>query len=182
MSLKSPGVRDALAPQDRLYVLAELDAETRFRVIGALKSVLVAAEAPGDVVAALVSPETRLVTMTVTEKGYCLDAAGELDLAHVDIRHDLSRAGPPLSLVGWLVEGLARRRAAGPSPFVTLSCDNLPDNGGRLGRAVVRFAEALGEKDLTAWIEAEARFPRSMVDSITPATDAALMVLAKFRK
>ena len=174
VSLKSPGVRDALAPQDGLYVLAELDAVTRFRIIGALKSVLVAAEAPDAVFAAMISRDTRLVTMTVTEKGYCLDTAGELDLANGDIRHDLTRPGPPASLIGWLVEGLARRRAAGFAPFVMLSCDNLPDNGDRLGRAVVRFARARGDTGLAAWIEAEARFPKSMVDSITPATDAAL--------
>ncbi len=174
VSLRSAGVRDALAPQDGLYVLAELDAEVRFRVIGAIKSVLVAAEAPDAVFAALVSPETRLVTMTVTEKGYCLTAAGELDLGNRDIRQDLARSGPPVSVIGWLVEGLARRRAVGLAPFVTLSCDNLPDNGDRLGRAVVRFAQARGDADLAAWIEDEARFPKSMVDSITPATDAAL--------
>ena len=176
VSLKSPGVRDALAPQDGLYVLAELDARTRFRVIGALREVLVAAEAPNAVAAALIAPETRLVTVTVTEKGYCLNSAGDLDLSHVDIRHDLSAPAAPVSLIGWLVDGLARRRAAGLTPFVTLSCDNLPDNGVRLAQAVVRFARARGDADLAAWIEGEARFPTSMVDSITPATDDALRV------
>jgi len=174
VSLKSSGVRNALAPQDGLYVLAELDAETRFRVIGALKSVLVADETPDAVFAALAAPQTRLVTMTVTEKGYCLDAGGELDLTHGDVRHDLARPAAPASLVGWLVEGLARRRAAGLAPFVALSCDNLPDNGDRLARATIRFAQARGDADLAAWIEGEARFPTAMVDSITPATDEAL--------
>ena len=174
VSLKSAAVRDALAPQDGLYVLTELEAETRFRVIGALSRVLVADESPDAILAALADPRTRLVTMTVTEKGYCLDTSGNLDLAHPDIRHDLGRTGSPASLIGWLVEGLARRRAAGEAPFVSLSCDNLPDNGARLAAAVVGFAKARGDVDLAAWIEGEARFPRSMVDSITPATDEAL--------
>ena len=174
VSLKSPALRDALAPQDGLYVLADLDAETRFSVIGSVTSVLVAAEAPEAVFAALIAVETRLVTLTVTEKGYCLDAAGDLDLCHNDIRHDLGRPDAPKSVIGWLVEGLARRRAAGLAPFVTLSCDNLPDNGARLAGAVLRFARERGDADLAAWIAGEARFPTSMVDSITPATDAAL--------
>ena len=174
VSLKSPGIRDALAPQDGLYVLAELDAETRFRVIGALTSVLVAADGPDAVSDALADAGTRMVTLTVTEKGYCLTRDGTLDLANGDIRRDLAGSFPPVSVIGWLVEGLARRRAARLAPFVTLSCDNLPSNGDRLAAAVARFARARGDADLADWIEGEARFPNTMVDSITPATDDAL--------
>jgi fructuronate reductase len=172
VSLKSPGVRDALTPQDGLYALAQLDTETRFQVIGALRELLVASEAPAAVFARLGDPETRLVTLTVTEKGYCLDGGGALDLSHPDIRHDLAGKGPPASVIGWLAEGLKRRRAAGLAPFTVLSCDNLTGNGGKLGRAVAAFARQT-DPALAAWIAAEARFPDSMVDSITPATDDA---------
>ncbi len=175
VSLHSVGVRDALAPQDGLYTLAILDAQTRLQVIGAVREVLVAPASPDQVLARLRSPDVRLVTLTVTEKGYGLDANGALDLNDAAVRHDLEVAdATPKSVVGWLIAGLKRRRAAGLEPFVTLSCDNLTDNGGKLGRAVVDFAKASGQADLADWIETQARFPSSMVDSITPATDDAL--------
>ncbi len=172
VSLRSGGVRAALAPQDGLYVLATREAQPSFRVIGSIKAVLTAPETPEAVFAQLMS--ARLVTATVTEKGYCLTPAGGLDLAHPDIVHDLTRPPFPVSLVGWLAQGLARRRDAGLAPFLTLSCDNLPDNGGKLGRAVAAFARASGDDALADWIAREAVFPCSMVDSITPATDDAL--------
>ncbi|WP_346427358.1 mannitol dehydrogenase family protein [Caulobacter sp. 17J65-9] len=174
VSLKSPGVRDALDPQDGLYTLVELEAETKLRVIGAIREVLVAPEQPDAVLARLASPAVRVVTLTITEKGYCLDGAGALDAAHPDVFHDLTAPDEaPKSAIGWLVAGLALRRAAELPGLTVLSCDNLADNGVRLRGAVLAFAGAL-DAGLAAWIEAECRFPRTMVDSITPATDDAL--------
>lgn len=174
VSLRTPDVRDALAPQDGLYTLAEKEADPTYRVIGSIREVLVAPEDPEAVLARLASPDVRFVTSTVTEKGYCLTTAGDLDLDHPDIRRDLQRPQAPASLPGWIVEALRRRRAAGLAPFAAISCDNLSDNGVKLRRAVLQLAETRGEADLARWIEAEAAFPCSMVDSITPATDEAL--------
>ena len=173
VSLKSPGVRDALQPQDGLYTLAQLDAETTFRVIGSILEVLVAPEDPPSVFARLAAPTTRMVTLTVTEKGYCLTGDGKLDAAHPDIVHDLAHPREPISAVGYIVEGLRRRHRAGLPPYAVVACDNLADNGWRLKAAVVAFAQGV-DPALAAWIEAEGRFPRTMVDSITPATDDAL--------
>jgi fructuronate reductase len=173
VSLKSPGVRDALQPQDGLYTLAQLDAETTFRVIGSILEVLVAPEDPPSVFARLAAPDTRMVTLTVTEKGYCLTGDGKLDTVHPDIVHDLANPREPVSAVGYVVEGLRRRHQVGLPPYAVVACDNLADNGWRLKAAVVAFAEAI-DPALAAWIEAEGRFPRTMVDSITPATDDAL--------
>ncbi|WP_304168431.1 mannitol dehydrogenase family protein [Phenylobacterium aquaticum] len=174
VSLRSPDLAEALAPQDGLYVLAEREAAPTYRVIGSLIEVLTAPRAPQAVFAHLTSPDMRIVTSTVTEKGYCLTPAGDLDLAHPDIAHDLARPAIPRSFPGWLVEGLKRRRAAGLAPFITIPCDNLSDNGGRLARAVRQLAQAQGETELASWIAAQAVFASTMVDSITPATDDAL--------
>jgi fructuronate reductase len=173
ISLKTAAVRDALAPQDGLYTLMELDAAPTARVIGAIRELLVAAEDPAAVSRRLAAANTSLVTITVTEKGYCLDGAGELDLEHPDIVHDLRNPDTPRSLVGWLVRGLQLRHDAGLAPFLVVSCDNLSDNGLTLKRAVLGFA-ARRDRGLAGWIEDKTRFPRTMVDSITPATDAAL--------
>jgi fructuronate reductase len=173
VSLKSPGVRDALEPQDGLYTLAQLDAETTFRIVGSIREVLVAPEDPPSVFARLAAPTTRIVTLTVTEKGYTLSAEGGLDEKHPDVVHDLANPREPKSAVGYIVEGLRRRFVAGLAPYAVVACDNLADNGWRLKAAVVAFAGKI-DADLAAWIDAEGSFPRTMVDSITPATDDVL--------
>ena len=173
VSLRTTSLRDALAPQDGLYTLVELDQAPTLRVIGAIRELLVAAESPAAVSARLCDPDTSVVTMTVTEKGYCLDGAGVLDPAHPDIAHDLSHPEAPRSLIGWLVRGLGLRRARGLAPYLVVSCDNLSGNGPTLRRAVLAFA-ARRDPGLAAWIEDRACFPRTMVDSITPASDEAL--------
>ncbi len=150
-----------------------LDREPRHRVIGALRERLVAAEDPQRVLARLAAPDTQVVTLTITEKGYCLAPDGHLDFNHVDVRQDLSRAEAPVSAIGYLVEGLRQRRAAGLRPYTVISCDNLADNGSKLGRAVIAYAARV-DRDLARWIEDEAAFPRTMVDSIVPASDDAL--------
>ena len=173
VSLKTASLRDALTPQDGLYTLVELDEAPTVRVIGAIRELLVATEDPAAVSRRLCAPDTSLITITVTEKGYCLDGGGELDFEHPDILHDLRHPETPRSLVGWLVHGLHLRHQRGLGPCLVLSCDNLSDNGPTLQRAVLAFA-ARRDGALAAWIEKGTRFPRTMVDSITPATDAAL--------
>ncbi|HLW92408.1 MAG TPA: mannitol dehydrogenase family protein [Roseiarcus sp.] len=174
VSLRSPATRDALAPQDNLYTLAlrggELDS---FQIIGGLLSCLVAPESPERLVAAMMRPETRIVSLTVTEKGYCHNpATGELDEAHPDIIGDLAEPHRPRTAIGFIVEALARRREAGIPPFTLLSCDNLPANGETLKRVVARYAE-LRDPDLARFVRDEVECPSTMVDRIVPATTEA---------
>jgi fructuronate reductase len=173
VSLRSTAVRDALAPQDGLYTLVTLDAEVSYQVIGALREILVAPEDSQQVLQRLSAPATRVVTITVTEKGYCLTPDGGLDVANPDILRDLRDPRTPVSLIGYLVEALDRRRRAGSAAPTIISCDNLIDNGTRLGRAVAQLAR-MRDASLASWIEDHAQFPRTMVDSITPATTDAL--------
>jgi len=161
-------------PQDYLYVVAELDAPIRFRIVGSHMEYLTAVSDAARIFARLEMPQTKLVTMTVTEKGYCLDGSGALDFKHPGIAHDLVHPKEPTSLIGWVTEGLARRRATGHAPFAVVSCDNMVSNGHKLRGAVLSFAEARGERELATWIRNEVRFPSTMVDSITPAADRAL--------
>lgn len=170
-SLRSPGTRDALAPQDGLYSLALRDGEREeVRVIGSIGSILVAPEAPARLVDALADPRVKLVTLTVTEKGYLMDlAAGALLADHADVRHDLANPAAPRSAIGFLVEAIARRRAAGIAPFTIVSCDNLPSNGATLSAALSAFAEAR-DPALARFIAEAVACPSSMVDRIVPAT------------
>lgn len=172
VSLHSAAVRDALAPQDGLYTLSLLGGEEPPRVIGAIREWLCAPEEPGAVLARLADPAVRLVTLTITEKGYALAADG-VDFSNPEIAHDLAAPEAPRSAVGYLVAGLRLRRDRGIAPYTVLSCDNLAGNGRRLRRAVLAFAGRL-DPALAAWIAEAVAFPCSMVDSITPATDDAL--------
>ncbi len=174
IALRHGALAAALAEQDHLYALAELDTQQRYRVIGALKDYCAAPADPARAFAHLEYPAARLITITVTEKGYCLDAQGDLNLAHPDIVGDLKGPEVPASLIGWIVAALERRRdKALPAPTV-MSCDNVASNGPKLRKAVLTFAQALGKADLARWIADAVRFPATMVDSITPASDDAL--------
>ena len=172
VSLRSRGTIDALAAQDGLYTLAIRDPESEMRVIGAHTHFLTRDDA-AEILALLANPDTRLVTTTVTEKGYCLSADGTLDLDHPDIVHDLARPAAPASVIGWIVAGLAARHEAGIAPFVPMPCDNLAGNGAKLHAALVAFGRRL-DPELGDWIAGQVRVPSTMVDSITPASDDAL--------
>ncbi len=172
VSLHSADVRDALQPQDGLYTLALLGEQSQLRVVGSIRELLCAPEEPAAVLARLADPAVRLVTLTITEKGYCL-AGQDLDVTHPDIAHDLAAPTTPHSAIGYIVAGLRTRQRLGLAPYTVLSCDNLADNGHHLRRAVLQYARRV-DTDVADWIEAEVAFPCSMVDSITPATDDAL--------
>jgi fructuronate reductase len=170
-SLRSPETRNALRPQDYLYTLAESD-ETgeRFRVIAALQDVLVAPEDPAAVIAAMCLPTVKIVSLTVTEKGYCHDpATGELNESHPDIVNDLATPGLPKSAPGFLVAALRERRARNLPPFTVLCCDNLPANGRTVAKVVARLA-SLQDAQLGQYVIENVAFPSTMVDRIVPAT------------
>ncbi|MEJ8472929.1 mannitol dehydrogenase family protein [Roseibium algae] len=170
VSLQSPRMRDQLAPQDFVYTAQELgpNGET-LRQVEAITDVLVAREDPQAVLDAMASPEIRIVSLTVTEKGYCHDpASGQLNKDHPDIIHDLD-SEIPVSSPGFLVRALQLRRDTGLPPFTVLTCDNLPENGKLVRNIVIEFANLI-DTDLAKWIESDGRFPSTMVDRIVPAT------------
>ena len=170
-SLRSPETREALAPQDGLYTVAVRDQQgERLQVVGSVGTLIVAPEDPQALLAAMSSPSVRIVSLTVTEKGYChAPATGALDERHPDIVHDLAHPEAARSAPGLIVEALRRRRAAGVPAFTALCCDNLPHNGATLKRVLVRLA-GLRDADLGRFVEDELRCPSTMVDRIVPAT------------
>ena len=171
VSLRSADVRDRLAPQDGLYTSVEQSPKgLRRRIIGSVREVLFLGEDRDRIAARLHAAATEIVSLTVTEKGYCHDpASGRLNFAHPDIVHDLADPARPLSAVGLIVAALDARRASRAKGFTVLCCDNLPHNGALLRGLVLAFA---GERDpaLARWIEDNAAFPSTMVDRIVPAT------------
>lgn len=173
-SLRTADVADHLNEQNGLYTMLVRDTSgTTANVIGPILRAHVATRNPGDLLARLEDPAIKIVSLTVTEKAYGFDSAtGGLDLKHPDIAADLANRHAPRGVIGYIVEGLARRRAKGIAPFTPLSCDNLPSNGAVLKRLVLEFAACI-DPELREWIEKNVPFPSTMVDRITPAsTDA----------
>jgi fructuronate reductase len=170
-SLRRSATRDALAAQDFLYTLVVRSAgATETRVIGSVLNIFDAATQRDALLAAMADPQIRIVSLTITEKGYCHDpATGELDPVHPDIAHDLTHPDAPTSAPGLIVCALKRRFEAGVDPFTVLCCDNLPANGETTARVVRQFA-ALIDPMLSRRIAREVAFPSTMVDRIVPAT------------
>ena len=172
VSLRSPAIRDQLVRQDCAYTAVEMRPDGRTpRVVNVLRDVVFAPDDPQALVERMADPAIRIVSLTVTEKGYChVPSTGALDTAHPDIQSDIANP-PPVTAVGYIVRALQKRRAAGLRPFTVLSCDNLPDNG-RVARNVVTGLAQCIDPALAHWVETEGRFPSAMVDRIVPATRA----------
>lgn len=170
-SLKSPAIRDALLPQDGLYTLCVRDfRREHLRVVGSLRELLVAHKSRQALLTRLADPRVRIISLTITEKGYCHDPATcDLARSHPTIAYDLANPHAPQSAPGVLVEALYRRRVIGAAPFTVLSCDNLPSNGATTKRVVTQLA-AMRDLDLAKWIDDSVTFPSTMVDRIVPAT------------
>jgi fructuronate reductase len=169
---RSPTVVDQLRPQDGLYTLAQRDgAGERLRVIGAVRELHWVGADPGAVLERMAAPATRVISLTVTEKGYHQDpATNRLALDSPDVAADLADGGIR-TVVAQLARGLARRREANGGPVSVLCCDNLPDNGNVVRGLVADFVDrSPGCDGLGDWIAANVTFPSSMVDRITPAS------------
>ncbi|MGR9206845.1 mannitol dehydrogenase family protein [Rhizobium leguminosarum] len=173
-SLRTADVADHLNEQNGLYTMLIRDTSgTTAQMIGPILRAHVATRDPAGLLDRLEDPAIRIVSLTVTEKAYGMDTAtGGLDLNHADVAADLANRHAPRGVIGYLVEGLSRRRAKGIAPFTPLSCDNLPSNGAVLKRLVLDFAERV-DPSLRQWIEANVPFPSTMVDRITPASTEA---------
>jgi fructuronate reductase len=171
VSLRSRDTRDALQPQAGLYSVTASDGSgQQRRVVGALTGLAVAPDDPAGLLARLADPAVRIVSTTVTEKGYSHDpATGALRADDPDIRHDILNLTHPRSTLGFIVGGLRLRRQQGLPPYAVLACDNLPANGHTLRGLAIAFAE-LVDRDLARWIADEVHFPSTMVDRIVPAT------------
>ena len=163
----------AMGAQEGLYTLTICppDAAPSVRLIGAIVEYRHAPDDVEAVLARLADPRIRIVSLTITEGGYNLDAAGAFRLDNPDVAHDLTGA-PPRSVFGLVTEALHRRRTAGAGPFTVLSCDNLMHNGRAARTAFLGFARAR-DPELADWIERHVSFPNSMVDGIAPAVTAA---------
>ena len=171
VSLRNKVIRDQLSPQKGLYTLAiKNGSDTDYKVIGSIADVLHAPTNPTAVLNILGNEKIKIVTLTITEKGYCQDpATNALDMGHPNIKHDLKNPEKPRSALGFLYHGLKSRFQTHQSPLTIISCDNLPSNGRVLEALLWQFANGR-DPALLNWIKNTIAFPCTMVDRIVPAT------------
>jgi mannitol 2-dehydrogenase len=165
-------MRDVMQAQDGLYTLVvkHNDGTWEPRVVGSIVDYLFAPDDPEAVVEAMADPRIRIVSMTVTEGGYNIDAVtGQFVADDPQVVADRQPDAVPRTLFGLVVEALSRRRVAGLTPFTVVSCDNIQGNG-HVARQVFTAFARLRDPELADWISAQVRFPNSMVDRITPQT------------
>jgi D-arabinitol 4-dehydrogenase len=164
----------ALIEQGGAYTLETISpaGEHRYQRIGSIRQVIPYSADLAGLIEQGASAQTRIISFTVTEAGYYLDAANRLDLAtFADLRADLdaARAGHPGSTIyGALTAILRARMASGAGPVTLLNCDNLRHNGDRSRSGLLQFIELLGDAELLAWVNANTSSPNAMVDRITP--------------
>lgn len=174
VSLRSATVRDILQPQDCDYTLVISGQDgSRYDRITAIDRVLVAGEDTAKILASIADPDTQIITLTITEKGYHLHAdTGYLDIAAPEIESDL--AGAEATIYGLLTHGLQMRRDQKSGALTILSCDNLASNGDTLAMSLDKYV-AQADPSLSDFITQNVRFPNCMVDRITPATTKATL-------
>lgn len=170
ISLRSQAVCDQLMPQDGLYTVTERSGDgQKTSLIGAINRLLVSRDHTSAAAEALAMASVRIVTLTVTEKGYYGAVGGGLDVNASDIVHDLTDGMQKRTIYGLLAAAFALRRAAGLPGLTLLSCDNLADNGKILSANLSQFLER-ADPALADWFRSECATPASMVDRIVPAT------------
>lgn len=162
VSLRSANVAEQLNPQNGLYTVTTKSGESdAIRLVGSVRNVLVASENGKAVIDAVAAPSTKIVSLTITEKGYCRAADGTLD-------HNIADDG---SVYAYLALALRERYDVGTSGLTLLSCDNLANNGAQLSRLMSEYLER-HDPALQHWFEQECACPSTMIDRIVPATTA----------
>lgn len=160
-----------LAKQNYRYVVAEIAEQAQGQIIDCIDEVLSWQQDYPAILQRLTDPATKLVTVTVTEKGYCLDARGELSLDNADVQQDLSQSlradSTCNTLPGLLCQTAWHRMQQGVPGFIIISCDNVSRNGESLKSALLQFSGRL-DKQLNIWIDQHLHCPNTVVDCIVP--------------
>ena len=165
-------LHDIFKKQDHLYTLMVKHPNGKIEpeVIGSIVDFKMGTDHPEQVITRMAAPETKIVSLTITEGGYNFNPnTGAFNFDNPEIQHELAHPSDPKTVYGFLTAALKRRRDGGLPAFTVLSCDNIEHNGNMIQKMLLAFAKAQ-DPELAQWIAKEVRFPNSMVDRITPVT------------
>ena len=167
-------IQKVLEKQDYLYtlIIRHPDGKIESQVMGSIVDFMLSIDNPELVIERMANPETKIVSLTITEGGYNFNASGEFDFSNADIQHELKNPNDPRTTYGFLTAALKKRRDSGLPAFTIMSCDNIEHNGDMACKMLLSFAKKQ-DKPLANWIEKEVCFPNTMVDRITPVTTQA---------
>ncbi|CAM9645157.1 unnamed protein product, partial [Chrysoparadoxa australica] len=141
------------------------------RVIGSIVDFVFAPADHQGCIDKLADPKTKIVSLTVTEKGYCQNVSGDLDTENAFVKSDLEGdLACPKTAIGMICAALRARKNRGIESFTVMSCDNLPENGDKIKHVVLQMAKYVC-RELHAWVSTHTTFPNTMVDRITPVTE-----------
>ncbi len=176
-NLRSANMRDRLVPQDFLYTTCTRHTDlNEYRVVGAIQNVLTLTQQRQEIIGLIASPSIKIITLTITEKGYCLNASGQLNEDHPNVRHDIDNPAMPVSALGIIAAGLKQRMDNRAGPITIISCDNLSENGNATARTIGGLLVSL-DRGVAHWVEDHVQFPSTMVDRIVPKTTEADIAL-----
>lgn len=168
---------EGLRAQDCQYTLETItpDGVHNYTLVSSIREVVPFDPSLTGLVEFAQRPSTRIISFTVTEAGYYLDAQNRLDTTAADIARDLAVANHTATpgLEGKTIYGamaclLRSRMAASAGPVTLLNCDNLRHNGDRFRKGLLQFLQAAGAQDLLEWLDSHTSCPNAMVDRITP--------------
>jgi len=170
---------ETLKKQDYMYTLISRgNSGSSATIVGSIMDYVYAPDDRSKPVERLADPSTHIVSLTITEKGYCQNVEGNLDTENFLIKHDLKEPDLPYSAIGLITQGLRVRKQRGMLPFTVLSCDNLPMNGNKTKKTILEYCR-LVYPDMEEWVQEHVNFPNTMVDRITPITQAEHIEICK---
>ncbi|MEM7511412.1 MAG: mannitol dehydrogenase family protein [Bacteroidota bacterium] len=164
-------IAEVFEKQNNLYtlIIRHPNGQIDSRVVGSLVEYILAVDHPQEAIDKLASEQTKIVSLTITEGGYNINASGEFDRENTDVQHDLRFPDKPKTVFGFLTAALQKRKEANLAAFTLMSCDNVAHNGEVAKSVLLTFAH-MQDPELAKWIEENVAFPNSMVDRITPVT------------
>ena len=180
IDLRTSKITDALSKQDNLYLLNKRDNDGLERkIIASITSSCFSSNNPEKCLEILTAAETRILTLTITEKGYYYNAnTKQLNIDSKEIQQDLihwkkhatdwPNQCHPQTALGWITAACILRKERDIAPLIIISCDNLLQNGKTIQQAVYQFMRN-NDPDLAEWFLRHVCCLSSMVDRITPA-------------
>ncbi len=171
---RSRRIIDSMTAQDNWYSVLQLSPEgADVQLVDVHRKYLVASEQPGEVIDEIADPAHRIITLTITEKGYNKDSnSGKLITGSPEIAPGLTgpeEATAPLAQLAW---GLAKRARESAAPLTVLSCDNMQSAGSTTRDMTLQFLVAAGaDNKILDYVDTQVSFPNAMVDRIVPGTN-----------